>query len=63
MKLLRVIGTLDPSYGGPVEVSRQINITLCKLGHRVEVVTLDGVDAPWIPSFRRPLGQAWEISL
>ena len=51
MKLLRVIGTLDPAYGGPVEVSRQINITLCRLGHRVEVVTLDQTDAPWIIGF------------
>ena len=51
MRLLRVIGTLDPAYGGPVEVSRHLNITLCQLGHRVDVVTLDGTDAPWITGF------------
>ena len=46
-----MIGTLDPAYGGPVEVSRHINNTLCRLGHGVEVVTLDGMDAPWIAGF------------
>lgn len=51
MKLLRVIGTLDPIYGGPVENLRQTNLTLCGLGHRVETVTLDGADAPWISGF------------
>jgi glycosyltransferase involved in cell wall biosynthesis len=48
MNLLRVIGTLNPAYGGPVEVFHQINSGLFKLGHRVEAVTLDQPDAPWI---------------
>lgn len=51
MRLLQVIGTLDPAYGGPVEVSRYISTTLHKMGHRVAVVTFDGIDDHWISGF------------
>jgi len=51
MRLLQVIGTLNPVYGGPVEVSRYISTTLYEMGHRVEVVTFDGIDDPWISGF------------
>lgn len=51
MKLLRVIGTLDPSYGGPVEAFLQLNGSLGSMGHTVEAVTLDGTDAPWLSGF------------
>lgn len=48
MRLMQIIGTLNPAYGGPVEVSRHISNALNEMGHRVEVVTLDGIDDPWI---------------
>jgi glycosyltransferase involved in cell wall biosynthesis len=41
MKLLQVIGTLNPEYGGPVEIITQLSLSLDNLGHRVEIVTLD----------------------
>jgi glycosyltransferase involved in cell wall biosynthesis len=41
MKILLIIGTLDPLYGGPVEGLKQLSLALTGLGHYVEIVTLD----------------------
>lgn len=41
MRLLQVIGTLDPAYGGPVEVAHQFAAGLIRLGHQVDTVSLD----------------------
>ncbi len=41
MRILQVIGTLEPRYGGPVEVLKQLSLSAVNLGHNVEVVTLD----------------------
>lgn len=51
MRLLHVIGTLNPAYGGPAEAIRQISSALTRMGHRIEVVTLDGVGDPWVSGF------------
>lgn len=51
MKVLHVIGTLDPAYGGPVEGLRQLTKAVSALGHTVEHLTLDSVDAPWLASW------------
>lgn len=44
MKWLHVIGTLDPSYGGPVEGVINLACAQQGLGHHVEIATLDSVD-------------------
>lgn len=41
MKILQVIGTLNPVYGGPVEALKQLSSAISGLGHQVEVVTLE----------------------
>lgn len=41
MKLLRLIPSLDPRGGGPIEGSRRIDKELARLGHQVEVACLD----------------------
>ena len=46
MRILRIISSVDPSCGGPVESIRQITPTLTRLGHTTEVVSLDDPDAP-----------------
>lgn len=51
MKLLQVIGTLDPAYGGPVEALHQMTLALSELGHNLTTATLDGPDAPYPISF------------
>jgi len=55
MIFLRIISTLDPAYGGPVEGLRQSVQALAPLGYPNEVVTLDPPDAPWLDSFPAPV--------
>lgn len=48
MKLLRLIRSLNPTGGGPVEGIRQITPHLAALGVRTSVASLDPPDAPWL---------------
>ena len=48
MKLLRLIRSLNPTGGGPVEGIRQITPHLAALGIRTTVASLDPPDAPWL---------------
>lgn len=41
MNLLRIIPTLNPRAGGPIEGARKIDLELSKRGHYVEVACLD----------------------
>jgi glycosyltransferase involved in cell wall biosynthesis len=59
VRILRVIPTLNPSYGGPVEGLKRSTEILDSVGHETAVVCLDPPDAPWLASlpFRtHPLG-------
>jgi glycosyltransferase involved in cell wall biosynthesis len=47
MKLLRLISSLDPIGGGPIEGARRIDEELARLGHQVEVACLDDPGQPW----------------
>lgn len=51
MKLLRVMPTIDPKGGGPMEGARKIDSELIQLGHSTEVVTLDSPDEDFIDSY------------
>lgn len=51
MRLLSVIGTLDPAYGGPVESLRQFSANVARFGHTHEVLTLDNLNSPWLDEF------------
>lgn len=55
MKLLHVLPTFDPAAGGPVEGVRQSAVALVKLGHAVELATLDAPDAPYLATSPVPL--------
>ncbi|QQX89586.1 glycosyltransferase (plasmid) [Cupriavidus necator] len=48
MKILQLLPSLDPRQGGPAECVRQSAVALAAQGHRVEVLTLDAPDAPWL---------------
>lgn len=41
MKMLHVIGSLDPIFGGPPEVVKQYTSAMAELGHKSEILTLD----------------------
>lgn len=47
MNILRIISSLNPRGGGPIEGARRIDTHLLQLGHRVEVVCLDAPVQPW----------------
>jgi glycosyltransferase involved in cell wall biosynthesis len=51
MKILHVISTLNPTYGGPVEGLKEMAAELKLLGHCVDVVTMDNHNAPWLKDF------------
>jgi len=55
VKLLHVLPTFDPAAGGPVEGVRQSAVALVKLGHAVELATLDAPDAPYLATSPVPL--------
>ena len=48
MRLLHIIGSTDPSFGGPIEgITRQASV-LETLGHQREIVSLDPPDAGYL---------------
>lgn len=51
MKALHILPTVDPRGGGPMEGVRQYGLELKKIGHEVEVVTLDDPAAAYIADF------------
>ncbi len=63
MRILHVISTTDPAYGGPVESVAQLGSYLKGLGVQVEVAACrDAPDAPWIPAYPlevHAMGPAW----
>ena len=55
MRILHIIGSVDPSCGGPVEGVRQLGTNLTASGHTVHVASLDPPDAPWVKEFALPV--------
>ena len=51
MKLLHVLPTLDPAGGGPMEAVLQSGLECQRLGHAVEVATLDDPSAPYLNDY------------
>ena len=48
MRILRVISTLDPRGGGPVEGLTRSAAVIDTFGHQTEVACTDPPDAPWL---------------
>ncbi len=51
MKLLRVIRSVNPADGGPIEGLKQSSLSLIQQGHEIEVLSLDNGRADYIPQF------------
>lgn len=51
MRVLNIIRSLNPVYGGPAEGLRQIAIASRGLGQDQEVLTLDAPGEPWLTDF------------
>lgn len=55
MKILRLITSLDPHGGGPIEGARRIDDALARLRHQVEVACLDAPDHAWHAAYPAPV--------
>jgi glycosyltransferase involved in cell wall biosynthesis len=55
MRILRSISSVKPEYGGPIEGIKQVTRVHQQLGHKVEMVSLDAPDDPWVRDFPIPL--------
>lgn len=55
MKLLHVMATIDPRFGGPIEGVRQRGVRLLEMGHQVEVACMDDPKAAHLPEFPLPV--------
>ncbi len=51
MRILRSIRSVNPEYGGPIEGIKQVSRIHQEAGHRVELVSLDAPDDPWVKQF------------
>ncbi len=54
MRILHVIPSVDPAGGGPIEAVTRLGIEYKRLGHEVEVLTLDDPNAPCLKGFPLP---------
>lgn len=55
MRILNVISSTDPAHGGPIEWIRQFGTAAVAQGHRVDVVSMDPPQAPWVADFPLPI--------
>lgn len=51
MKILRIIPSIDPEGGGPMEAARKFDTALMQLGHNVELICLDSPHANFISDY------------
>lgn len=68
MKILHVIGSVDPRSGGPVAGVIASSQVWQAHGHERHIVSLDPPDAPWVrdapvPTFAVGIKAAWYVSL
>lgn len=55
LNILHVISSASPAGGGPIEGLKHLASRAVANGHRVEVVSLDGPDEPFLASFPLPI--------
>ncbi len=55
MKILHIIASADPRTGGPIEALRLGGLEMARLGHAIEVVTLDNPSARYLSDFPLPV--------
>jgi glycosyltransferase involved in cell wall biosynthesis len=50
MKILQLLATVNPTHGGPVEITLQSGVVCRDLGHQVEIASLDHPKDLWVGS-------------
>jgi glycosyltransferase involved in cell wall biosynthesis len=58
MKILRVISSIKPQGGGPIEGIKQISAPLTQLGVEIEIVCGDDPRSPWVAECNLPVVHA-----
>jgi glycosyltransferase involved in cell wall biosynthesis len=51
MRILHVTQSVNPVAGGPIEAIKLLSDAHRRLGHSVEIVSLDPPEAPWVAEF------------
>ena len=51
MKILHIISSINPKFGGPMEGMRQLGMKKIQMGHSVSVLTLDDPASPFIDEY------------
>lgn len=54
MRILHIITSVNPDRGGVIEGLKQLGMALQKLGHIVEIASLDDPKAPWLNTLALP---------
>lgn len=55
LSILRIMLTVDPRYGGPVEAVRTSSLEMAKFGHSTEILTLDEPESAHVAAFPFPV--------
>ena len=55
LRILHVIGSVNPAAGGPVEGVKQLSRVNADYGHTIEVLTLDDPSSPWLDKIGFPV--------
>ncbi|MDQ6705918.1 MAG: glycosyltransferase, partial [Acidobacteriota bacterium] len=55
MRILQVIRTLDPCYGGPAQGVRDCTRELARMGHEPAILSLDAPGNPWAGELEAPV--------
>ncbi len=58
MKILRVISSMNPHGGGPIEGIKQVQLPLSEMGCEIEIVCCDSPDAVWLIDANLPIVHA-----
>ncbi len=58
MRILQVIRTLDPEYGGPLAGVREASMEMVRQGHSAEILTLDAPGTAWARNAGVPVHSA-----
>jgi hypothetical protein len=55
LRILHVIGSVNPAAGGPIEGVRQLSKVNSGYGHTIEVLTLEDPSSPWLGKLGFPV--------
>ena len=55
MRILHAIRSANPEGGGPIEGTTQVSHSLQTLGHKIDLLSLDAAEDPWVQNSTLPI--------